>query len=86
MLKFQKIITGMMMFMMMLGSMSMLVSEPASAAPGQLNPSDLGIDQPAATGLPNKDVREVVAYIIRVILGLLDTICVVIIYTLDFCI
>jgi hypothetical protein len=67
----------------MLGSVLTLVSQPAFAA-GALNPSDLGIDQPKATGLPDRDVREVIAYIIRVILGLLGTICVVIILYAGF--
>lgn len=83
MLRLQKIVTGMMMVAMMLGSVSMLISQPASAA-GSLSPSDLGIDQPKATGLPDRDVREVIAYIIRVILGLLGTICVVIILYAGF--
>jgi ABC-type Fe3+-siderophore transport system permease subunit len=76
MLKLQKIIMSMMMVVMLLGSVSMMVTQPASAA-GALTATDFGIDQPKATGLPDKDVREVIAYIIRVILGLLGTICVV---------
>lgn len=84
MLKIQKIMTGIMMFMMVLGSLSMVVKPADAQAAGQLNPTDLGIDQPKATGLPDRDVREVIAYIIRVILGLLGTVCVVIILYAGF--
>ncbi len=84
MLKIQKIMTGIMMFMMVLGSLSMVIKPSDAQAAGQLNPTDLGIDQPKATGLPDRDVREVIAYIIRVILGLLGTVCVVIILYAGF--
>ena len=84
MLKMQKIMTGIMMVMMVLGSLSMVINPARAQAAGQLNPTDLGIDQPKATGLPDKDVREVIAYIIRVILGLLGTVCVVIILYAGF--
>jgi hypothetical protein len=81
--KLQRIITAGLMFMMMLSSVSMLALSPVHAA-GTLTPDDLGINQPKATGLPDKDIREVIAYIIRVILGLLGTICVVIILYAGF--
>jgi hypothetical protein len=84
MLKMQKIMTGIMMVMMILGSLSMVVKPADAQAAGQLTPSDLGVDQQKATGLPDKDVREVIAYIIRVILGLLGTVCVVIILYAGF--
>lgn len=81
--KLQKIIAGIFMVTAMLGSVSMLTLNPAQAA-STLNPDDLGLKQPGATGLPDKDIREVIAYIIRVILGLLGTICVVIILYAGF--
>lgn len=81
--KLQRIITAGLMFVMMLGSVSTLALQPVNAA-GTLTPGDLGADAGKATGLPDKDVREVIAYIIRVVLGLLGTICVVIILYAGF--
>jgi hypothetical protein len=82
----QKIITSTLMMVIMAGSVSFVTLNPisAQAAGATLNADDLGISQPAATGLPDKDVRQVIAYIIRVILGLLGTICVVIILYAGF--
>ncbi len=82
----QKIITSTLMMVMMAASVSFATLNPVSAqaAGATLNADDLGISQPAATGLPDKDVRQVIAYIIRVILGLLGTICVVIILYAGF--
>lgn len=63
-----------------LGSLVALTSPAPVAAQGErLTPTDLGIEYGAQTGLGSEDVRNTVARIIRVAMGLLGIVAVVII-------
>lgn len=62
------------------GLLSLALVAPASAADeGEIGVESLGLEYGAATGLGSKDVRETIAQIIRVALGLLGIVAVVII-------
>jgi len=72
----QKLAAILVMFSMVLGGLLLLVPT-TSAAP--IGVSDLGISYGEKIGLGTRDVRETVAQIIRVAMGLLGIVAVVII-------
>lgn len=61
------------------GLLSLALLSPASAQEGEIGVESLGLQYGEATGLGSKDVRETIAQIIRVALGLLGIVAVVII-------
>ena len=65
-------------------ALTLVVSAPAVVSAQPLTADSLGISQPGAVGLSNKDVRTTIATIVRTALGFLGTIAFLIFFYAGF--
>lgn len=78
----QKFITAAMMGLTLIASAPALV--PVAASAQAITADSFGVAQAAATGLPNRDLRLVVASILRVLFGLVGMVMVTLIIYAGF--